>query len=517
LKHLDEIGELVKDLSRRGMLLGLAATLAMPGKPVQARAPDRSLLPQPRPLQRPAGTVAAAPVRAVQARPLEQLLTRANLGGVTGFAAIDATTGEVIEAHNADAPVPPASVAKAPTALYALHELGLEHRFITRIRAQGGGIEGGILRGDLMLEGGGDPVLQTEHLAALAQALVAQGLRSVAGRFLVDERALPMIASIDPGQVPQAGYSPAISGLNLNFNRVHFAWRQAGGRPQVSLDARSGTEIPPVSVIRIATAERGQPIYDHALRAGREEWTVAAPALTGEGSRWLPVRQPGLYAGDVLRALLAARGCTVPAPEPGHGGSGVVLAEHRSAPMTTLMREMLRFSTNIVAECAGLASSLRAGAGVRDLAASGRRMSDWLASRHGVADLRFADHSGLGDASRVTALGMARLFQSARREGMLRDILRDHPMRDAQGRDMTNHPVSVKAKTGTLNFVSGLGGYASTPGGREIAFAIFSADLPRRARIPEADRDRPPGGQEWARRARVMQQGLIERWAALHG
>lgn len=513
---LNETSDLVQDLSRRGLLFGLAATLVLPGEPGQARAPARSLVPPARPSVQARAAAHAAPATAtIQVRSVEQLLARANLGGTTGFLAFDAATGQIIDTLNPDTRLPPASVCKVPTALYALGELGLEHRFVTRVRARSGRIEGGVLRGDLVLEGSGDPVLQTEHLATLAQDLIAQGLRQVEGRFFVDERALPLIASIDPGQVPQAGYSPAVSGLNLNFNRVHFAWRQASGQPQVSLDARSGSEVPPVSVIRMATADRAFPIYAHTVNAERESWSVARAALTGEGSRWLPVRRPGHYAGDVLRALLAARGCTIAAPEAGAGGTGPVLAEHRSAAMPALMRDMLRFSTNIVAECAGLSATLRGGAGVSGLQASGARMSDWLARRHGVTGLQFVDHSGLGEASRVTARDMARLMLSARRDGLLPDLLRPHSMRDGQGREMANHPVAVRAKTGTLNFVSGLGGYARAPGGREIVFAVFSANMDRRSSIAEADRDRPPGAQDWARRARVLQQALIERWAAL--
>lgn len=496
------------ELGRRGVLMGLAAALALPGAPLAARAPARSPFPPPRPGS-PARAAAPAPV---QAHPVAQLLARANLGGATGFAALDAETGELIEGHGIDTGLPPASVAKAPTALYALNQLGFEHRFVTRIRARGGAVQGGVLRGDLVLEGGGDPTLQTEHLAALAQALVAQGLRRVEGRFLVDEAALPGVAAIDPEQVPQAGYSPAISGMNLNFNRVHFAWRTQGGRLELGMDARSNREIPAVSVIRIAAADRDQPVYTHRIAAGREEWTVARAALGRDGSRWLPVRQPGLYAGDVLRVLLAARGCTLPAPALGRGGEGPVLAEHRSDPLTGVLREMLQHSTNLTAECAGLSAS-----GARGLAASGGRMGDWLARRHGIEGLRFNDHSGLSGGSRVTALAMARMFVAARRAGRLPDLLRVHAMRDGQGREMANHPVTVRAKTGTLSFASGLGGYARTPGGREIAFAIFSANFDRRAAIRPEDRDRPPGAADWSRRARALQQGLIERWAAISG
>lgn len=506
----------VTEFSRRSLLAGLSASLILPGSASCARAPERSLVPHPRPQAGLAGRASAA--APVAARPLDQLLARANLGGVTGFAAFDMASGEEIESHQPEAALPPASVAKAPTALYALHRLGSEHRFVTRLRSYGTLGTDGVLRGDLILEGGGDPTVQTADLAALAQQLVARGLRRVEGRFIIDETALPSIDAIDPGQVPQAGYSPAISGMNLNFNRVHFAWQVSGGQVTLGMDARSGAEVPPVSVIRVRTGTQAQPVYLYERRSGIEHWTVARGALGSSGSRWLPVRQPGLYAGDVFRALMSARGASLTAPETGRGRSGGnVLAEHRSQAMPVLMRDMLRFSTNITAESVGLAASLRAGQQVRDLAASGGQMAAWMAGRYGLSGLRFVDHSGLGDASRVTARQMARFFVAAGREGVLPDLLRQHVMRDAQGREMSSHPVSVRAKTGTLSFASGLGGYAQAPGGRRIAFAIFSADPARRSAIAAADRERPPGAAEWSRRARALQQALIERWAALHG
>lgn len=517
-------------LTRRRLLGGLAggAVSGLLGQPLLANAPERSRFPQPRPAFRGGGGAGAA-ASLPRGPALEALLARANLGGVSAFVALDARSGALIEELNPDAPLPPASMAKAPTALYALHRLGLEHRFQTQVLARGGSISGGVLRGDLVLAGGGDPTLQTADLAALADALVAMGLRRVEGRFLVDERALPTIAHIDAEQPVQAGYNPALSGLNLNYNRVHFAWATSGGQLRLSMDARSNQEVPPVSIIRIEARDRSTPVYTHTLEPQREFWTVARAALGNDGSRWLPVRRPGLYAGDVLRTLLAARGCTLPAPQSGGGGGGggigsigggggTVLAERRSAGARVMAREMLRFSTNITAECMGLAASRQGGGvGVGSLAQSGQAMGQWLAQRYGASGLRFDDHSGLGDGSRVTARAMARFFQAAHGEGLLPDILRRHVMRDAQGREMSNHPVSVAAKTGTLNFVNALGGYARTPGGREIVFAILCADLPRRSAIPPAQRDRPAGASEWARRARSLQQALIERWAAMHG
>ena len=80
-----------------------------------------------------------------------------------------------------------------------------------------------------------------------------------------------------------------------------------------------------------------------------------------------------------------------------------------------------------------------------------------------------------------------------------------------------NHPIKVDAKTGTLNFVAGLGGFMTAADGTELAFAIFAADTDIRSRIKRADRERPQGARSWNGRAKALQQALIRRWGALYG
>ncbi|MDA9949628.1 D-alanyl-D-alanine carboxypeptidase, partial [Paracoccaceae bacterium] len=48
--------------------------------------------------------------------------------------------------------------------------------------------------------------------------------------------------------------------------------------------------------------------------------------------------------------------------------------------------------------------------------------------------------------------------------------------------------------------------------GRELAFAIFSADRTRRALIPVAQRERPKGASSWNRRAKILQYKMLNRW-----
>jgi D-alanyl-D-alanine carboxypeptidase/D-alanyl-D-alanine-endopeptidase (penicillin-binding protein 4) len=205
-------------ISRRLLLGALLSGATLPGF-AWAEGPATS----PRPKPRGQGTD-PAPV----GTSAERLVEAAKLGGVVSFVVVDRATGAVLEAQGADLSLPPASVAKSVTALYALDRLGPNFRYRTRVLATGP-VVGGIVQGDLVLVGAGDPTLQTDQLGDLAAALAAAGIKGITGRYLTWEAALPRIDRIDADQPVQVGYNPAIGGLNLNFNRVHFEWKRASG------------------------------------------------------------------------------------------------------------------------------------------------------------------------------------------------------------------------------------------------------------------------------------------------
>jgi D-alanyl-D-alanine carboxypeptidase/D-alanyl-D-alanine-endopeptidase (penicillin-binding protein 4) len=223
----------------------------------------------------------------------------------------------------------------------------------------------------------------------------------------------------------------------------------------------------------------------------------------------LPVRDPGAYVAEVFRTLARAQGIRLAVGERvASVPAGDEIGRVESDPLPEVLRDMLRYSTNLTAECVGLAAS-----GAPGLEASGRAMSDWVRSVFGET-MNLYDHSGLGGASRVTAAGMARVLSRADRQGRgLKAILRDVGMKDDKGKVIEGHPVKVLAKSGTLNFVSGLAGHIVPPGGRELVFAIFSGDPARRDAVPVALREEPEGGKAWTSRARRLQGQLINRWA----
>lgn len=463
-------------LSRRALIAGLGASLL----PAQALAD--------RPPRRPNGG---------QVLDARGLIAESGLAGTVGFALIDPSDGTgLVQAAQAGAPMMPASTLKAVTALYALSRLGAGRRFRTRV----------LRAGDLLvLAGGGDPVLSSDDLARLANDLVASG-QTAPGRFAVWGGALPQIDEIAPGQADHLAYNPALSGMILNFNRVHLGWRRANGALQMSLEARAGANSPRAYTITAAPGDQ-RDLFSYRRDDARESWTVARSAMARPGSRWLPVRNPELYAGDVFQTLCRAKGLVLPTPEViADLPVGDEVAAIDSPPLTTILRDMLRYSTNLTAEVVGLHAS-----GAGSPAQSAQAMQTWLVAQEQGLSFRLADHSGLSDDTRITAQGMSRLLAGPGLAAGLPDLLRIDPLDDDLGAD-ARLSGRVRGKTGTLNFVSNLAGYLTAADGRQLAFTLLCADPPRQAAT--SGQELPSGVLGWTRDAKMLQRRILSAWAA---
>ena len=506
------------ELTRRGMVAGLLS--AWPGAAL-AEGPFNAMRPRARPAPERIGEGVepkARPEGLGQPPTVEEIVAAARMTGDYACAAYDVDSGVLIESVHDDVLLPPASVMKSLTAAYALDRLGGDYRFATRLIATGP-VEGDELKGDLVLAGGGDPTLETRDLDRLAEALAGAGVRRIAGQFHVWEGAIPFVSQIDPAQPDHLGYNPAVAGLNLNFNRVHFSWDRTGGAYTVALDARAGDLKPAVTTSRMTVEDRSLPVYTYRSLGGRDLWTVARKALGNGGARWLPVRNPGAYAAEVFATLARRHGVVLPAARsvpvlP----AGTEVARVQSAPLSVIAEDMLRYSTNLTAEVLGLSATL-AGGPMPDgdpLEVSASAMADWAVEALGVRPGRPVDHSGLGDESRLSAREMAgAILQMARKGPEVVPILKEFQMPDGRGGLTDAGPIQVVAKTGTLNFVSGLAGVARTERGREVAFAIFTGDLGKRARGLASGDEIPNGARPWNATSKRVQRGLIERWAAL--
>ncbi|KAA0683723.1 D-alanyl-D-alanine carboxypeptidase/D-alanyl-D-alanine endopeptidase [Azospirillum brasilense] len=440
-----------------------------------------------------------------------------------GYVLFDPDSGAVLAERQPAKPFAPASVAKLPAMAAALAVLGPDHRFETTLHITGrlgtGRVGDGVLDGDLILKGGGDPSLSTEGLTELLRDLGALGVTRVTGRFLYDTSALPELPEIDASQPWTAGYNTGVGALSLNFNRFRFDWaRPATAGQPVRVSAWSVSDagrVPLDSVTVQLGAGSGAAFTPLAAAVGEpegERWRFA-PQPRMAASLWLPVTRPGLAAAYVFRRLAAEAGIALPAPAPGAVPPTATLAAlHRSEPLEVLARQVLRYSNNLSAELIGLAAARRLDSAVRTLPESAAVLTApamLAAPRTDWTGLRLLNHSGLSSASRISPAQTMALIQGAGPT-----VLALLPGED-EGKVL---PPGVRAKSGTLAYAKALAGTLTTAKGRTLGFAFFVTDEERRAAMDRTmDRriaEIPPEARAWLARSRKLQADLLELWIA---
>ena len=134
------------------------------------------------------------------------------------------------------------------------------------------------------------------------------------GRFLVAGGALPHVGEIASDQPEHVGYNPAISGLNLNYNRVNFEWKRDGGGYAVQMDARGERFVPMVRRIAWHVHGGGRPgiELEDLMQAGMVALTEAAQRHAGPGedgfAAYAKLRVRGAMVDLIRRHLPGTRG-----------------------------------------------------------------------------------------------------------------------------------------------------------------------------------------------------------------
>lgn len=420
--------------------------------------------------------------------------------------------GRVLYERNSDLALVPASNQKILTAAAALSRLGPDYRYRTCLYRTGAIDAKGTLQGDLVLRGMGDPSLTSAHLAELAGAVRAAGVREIAGGILADDTrfdALRLGVNWSWDDEP-FWYQPQISALNCDGNVVAVTVAP-GPRPG---DPAAVTLRPATAYVRVlggvttAPAGAGRDALPARVTFGRARARndfllggaipVGARPVTEE----ITIEEPALFAATRLAETLRAGGVKVAggAPLPGKVPPGAVpLAQTLSEPLAVLLRHFLKASDNLYGEV--LLKTLGAevaGEGTGAFGAGGR-VAEAALRRAGVdtGALAIADGSGLSRSNAVTPRGLVTLLTwlhvqapppvaAAFREalpiggvdGTLRNRFRGTPAAGA-----------VRAKTGSLSGASSLSGYVTTRVGEPLAFSILMNNVLGGARAARAAQD----------------------------
>jgi serine-type D-Ala-D-Ala carboxypeptidase/endopeptidase (penicillin-binding protein 4) len=459
---------------------------------------------------------AAPPIVAPDGRTAAAVVATRPPGTAIGYLLIDLETGQELAELNPDLPLIPASTAKLATAIVALHVLGPEHRYRTELLVQGV-IADGVLHGDLILRGDGDPALDIADLLDLAVRLENLGVRYVDGSFLVDDAALPLLSEIEPTQPPEAAYNPGIGALSLAFNRVRVAWRGGGRIEAAALPPLHEAEFEAVSPARLPPS--GVQLKSNDSRA--VVWQVADRGRRRQVTE-LPVKDPGLHAGYLFRQFAGAQGISLAPPQRGTTPSGAyVVAAHESVPLRYLVRDMLVYSNNMMAETIGLSAAARLGDVSSGLSAAGELLLGHLARLMPDVDWQGAalgNHSGLDGTARLTPRQLAAIVRYGWQSDALPALLPGGGWSGTLIRrfDDTGQALRVWAKTGTLNYGSALAGYLFPMTDRPAVFVTMMSDVGARAAydalLPYPGPAARAAAGTWLGRAQALQDSLVESW-----
>lgn len=440
----------------------------------------------------------AAPRSATLARRIDGIVERAPLDRAHwGIEVLDPATGQVLYGRNADKLFIPASNLKLVVSAAAAHLLGPDFRYRTTVHGTGP-LRDGVLHGDLVLYGRGDPTLsgryadqRTEALEALADSLRARGVRRVAGSLVADQSHWD--TAYVRGDWEEYDllwwYAAPVGALGFNDNSVDF--RVAPGRG-VGDPARI-TAQPATAAFqfqnRAATVPRGRPYtLDFARVPGTDQiYAYGEIPLDAEArDEHFAISAPARYTGTVFREVLERRGIRIDQPgvrvlsDPTASIAARTppLAEHRSPPLAQIIGPILGTSQNWFAE--QLAKTIgreRRGEGSWEAGLGAER--DFLTGTVGIDSSAFVlrDASGLSAGNLITPHALAQLLAWARvapTGALVREALPVSGRSGSLRARLTDLPGMVSAKTGYISNVDALSGYVRTADGRDLVFVVIA-------------------------------------------
>jgi len=407
-------------------------------------------------------------------------------------------TGEVLFARNSNKLVVPASNMKLLTMSVAADRLGWDFRFETKLEAAGQ-IANGILTGDLIVTGGGDPSITSPDLGHpqlfldWADALKQAGIREVRGRLIGDDNAF------DDGGIG-AGWAwdyltdnyAAPSGA-LSFNENVVTYRIAPGKTEG--DPAAVTSAPPGATFSVINnARTGAAGSTASVSLDRMPGSTAlivsgrVPAGGATVSRTTTIDNPTRYFVEALRLALESRGIRVSegafdvddatSVAPAEGRK--LIARRESAPLSALGGYFLKVSQNYYGEM--FLKAIGRAPGRAGTAATGRAVVRETLGAWGIGADAFvmSDGSGLSRYDYVTADTIVAILKHVWQDEKLRGpFLAALPVSAYDGTlssRMRNTPLAgrVQAKTGTISNMRSLSGYLTTDSGERIVFSIIA-------------------------------------------
>ena len=387
-------------------------------------------------------------------------------------------------AWQADQAVNPASLMKLMTTFAALEMLGPAWSWHTPVWLQGT-VKDGVLDGNLVIKGSGDPKLVQERVWLLLRRVQQAGVREIRGDIVLDRSAFNMPEQ-NPGDFdgePLRPYNVRPDALLLNYKAQVFTITPDVPRGVANI----GVDLPLAGVrVDSSVPLTNGPCDDWrgALRPDfsdprRARFTGSLPAACGEKTWALAYADPKSYNERALLGLWndiggKLLGTVRDGPAPGTRPSFEIV----SPTLAEVVRDINKFSNNVMAQQLFLTLALtQRGSGSPELAREVLRQ--WAGERLGSASsgLVIDNGSGLSRESRTSAQLLARLLQVAWASPVMPELMSSLPVSGIDGtlRRSRATPARAHLKTGSLRDVNGVAGYVlSNSGRRYVVVAIIN-------------------------------------------
>jgi serine-type D-Ala-D-Ala carboxypeptidase/endopeptidase (penicillin-binding protein 4) len=417
--------------------------------------------------------------------------------GLWGVEVKSVDSGKVLFEHNPRTLVMPASNMKILTLATAAETLGWNYCFTTTLETAAA-IENGVLMGDLIVRGTGDPTINGRNNRAAAvldewaTALEAAGITRIGGSIAGDDNAFD-----DEGlgagwswDYLQYDYAAPVGALEFNENVARLTVRPgaAVGEPVLlELDPGSGLQL----VNHAFTGEtKSATTIDFVRRADQPILTVTGslPVDAPPATRQVAVVNPTIYFAQSLKDGLVARGIEVlgnaadaddrldlPAPD-----ARRVLARTESPALREIATVLMKVSQNLYAET--LLKAIGAASGGLGTTEAGRIATRALLSSWGIPQSTYVqyDGSGLSRYDYVTADLIVTILQRMYADPRHKDaFVATLPIAGRDGTIVsrmkkTRAEGNAAAKTGSIANVRSLSGYVRTRDGEMLAFSMLA-------------------------------------------
>lgn len=402
----------------------------------------------------------------------------------------DLETGQVLYARNADKSFLPASNQKIFTVATAIGVLGSTYRYETALTFDGT-VEDSVMTGDLVIRGSGDPTFGSREvrgrdpLERWASELASMGVRRIEGRLIGDDNVFddqPYSEGWDVDYLTrQAGRQMGISAGGLSYSdnvvAVRIEATTPGQPPQITTR--------PAGVVQIenraeTSARRRGPdvVVNRTFQSNRIVVAGTVPRVY-RGIKEVPVSNPTTFTLQAFRNALHAAGietelevADIDAVDARPAGDAPPLFVSLSPPLAEIAAIVNKESNNFYAE------QLFRTYGWGGASRGGSRRTESFLARAGVdvRSVQVRDGSGLSRKDLTTPAAMGELLaymdQHPEREAFLAAFPHGGERGTTLEYRMRNVP--VQAKTGSLQFIRALSGYATRPNGQRVAFAFFA-------------------------------------------